>query len=245
MHEGHRQRMLERLKKAEDGFEPHELLEVLLYNAIPRKNTNEIAHRLLAAFGSLGGVLNAGIDRLTAVEGVGESTAAYLRCVGLCLSAAREEERKDVPSAYRFDRFSQYLFERLKDEKEEVIELYGVDFQGHVRYQSRYTSKAKDRVSLPPDAVTRFLLACDSPGVIVVHNHLCRNANPSSSDDIFTEEVQMLCSIHNIELFDHIIISPVEIFSYHMTDRLEAIKKNYSVESVFRTKQRLAEENPE
>ena len=69
MHEGHRQRMYDKLKN-DDGLHDHELLEILLYNGLPRINTNLIAHELLNTFGSISGVLDADVDKLTAVKGV-------------------------------------------------------------------------------------------------------------------------------------------------------------------------------
>ena len=81
MHEGHRQRMYDKLKN-DDGLFDHELLEILLFNALPRKNTNPIAHELLDTFGSLAGVLAADTEKLKAVNGVGENVALYLKCIG-------------------------------------------------------------------------------------------------------------------------------------------------------------------
>ena len=83
MHEGHRKRMYEKLKN-NDGLLDHEILEILLFNAVPRKNTNPIAHNLLNTFGSLGGVFNATHRQLVTVDGVGESVAAYLKCIAEC-----------------------------------------------------------------------------------------------------------------------------------------------------------------
>ena len=71
MHEGHRKRMLERLAQGGENLQEHELLEILLFNAIPRKNTNEIAHNLLNAFGNIDGVFGAEFSQLSEIEGVG------------------------------------------------------------------------------------------------------------------------------------------------------------------------------
>ena len=95
MHEGHRKRMLQRLEHGE-GLQDHELLEVLLFNAIPRKNTNPLAHELLTAFSSLGELFGASYEELLDVDGVGPETAAYLYRDPYGASL-REEERPARP----------------------------------------------------------------------------------------------------------------------------------------------------
>ena len=79
-HSGHRQRLRDRYEQSGAGaFADHELLELLLTYAIPRRDVNEIAHALLERFGSLEGVLSAELSALTSVPGIGESTAMFLR----------------------------------------------------------------------------------------------------------------------------------------------------------------------
>ena len=80
LHSGHRDRMRTRFRIANsiDGFEEHEVLEMLLYNIIPRVNTNETAHRLLSRFGNIRSVLSADVTELCKVEGVGVKCAEQL-----------------------------------------------------------------------------------------------------------------------------------------------------------------------
>ena len=87
MHEGHRKRMLTRLEQG-GALQDHELLEILLFNAVPRKNTNPLAHELLAAFSSLEGVLGAGTEELMSVKGVGPETAAIAADAGANIMVA-------------------------------------------------------------------------------------------------------------------------------------------------------------
>ena len=83
LHDGHRQRSKRRyLALGAEGMEDHQLLELLLFYAIPRQDTHETAHRLIQRFGSLQGVLHAAPEELTSVEGVGENAAVLVRLVG-------------------------------------------------------------------------------------------------------------------------------------------------------------------
>jgi len=86
--------MLQRLEHAE-GLQDHELLEILLFNAIPRKNTNPLAHELLTSFPSMGELFRADYAELLNVDGVGPETAAYLRCIGLLMERIRN--RRETP----------------------------------------------------------------------------------------------------------------------------------------------------
>lgn len=82
MHEGHRERLRKRfIENGLQGFEKHNMLELLLFYAIPRRDTNELAHRLINSFGSLSGVFNASFEELCRVEGIGENAAALIKLI--------------------------------------------------------------------------------------------------------------------------------------------------------------------
>lgn len=231
MHEGHRQRMLERLQNHAESLQDYELLEILLFNAIPRKNTNEIAHNLLTAFGTIGGVFRADTEALLGVEGVGESTAAYLRCIGLFYDRVKFGESRQ-PTLYTSGSFGAYLAERYRGLTEEVMELYCLDANGRIKYTKRFTSGEADRVRIPPEEVSRAILSAHPYGIVLAHNHTGDVCTPSHEDDRFTAQIQMLCSMNNIRLYDHIIANGKEYYSYFLTGRMEEIRNNFNVESI-------------
>ena len=81
-HSGHRDRLRERyLTEGLDNFPPHNVLELLLFYSVPRRDTNVLAHRLIEQFGSLVGVLNAAPEQLAQVEGIGMNAALHLHLV--------------------------------------------------------------------------------------------------------------------------------------------------------------------
>lgn len=231
MHEGHRQRMLERLESAEGSLQEHELLEILLFNAIPRKNTNELAHRLLSAFGSLRAVLGAEMAELKAVPGVGESTAAYLRIIGIFYARAQLKE-PELPSAFSFAAFRPFLIERFEGAREEYVELYSLDGKDSVKNVRRFSSEKSFQASVDPKEISRFLVEAKPAAMVAVHNHITGPATPSREDDDFTAQLEILCSMHNVSLRDHIICSPEGVYSYFLSGKLNELSARYSIGNV-------------
>lgn len=231
MHEGHRQRMLERLESAEGSLQEHELLEILLFNAIPRKNTNELAHRLLSAFGSLRAVLGAEMAQLKAVPGVGESTAAYLRIIGIFYARAQLKE-PELPSAFSFAAFRPFLIERFEGAREEYVELYSLDGKDCVKNVRRFSSEKSFQASVDPKEISRFLVEAKPAAMVAVHNHITGPATPSREDDDFTAQLEILCSMHNVSLRDHIICSPEGVYSYFLSGKLNELSARYSIGNV-------------
>lgn len=228
MHEGHRKRMYEKLKSGERLYE-HELLEILLFNAFQRKNTNPVAHALLDAFGSIAGVLNAEVDELCAVEGVGESVALYLKCIGECTSRAASLENTGAVCLKNYEDFRRFVCTRLRGKTEEVLELYCLDKSGKVKKISSFSSDEQSKVQVDADKVAKVIAAVKPYGLIVAHNHLSGSAEPSENDDRFTMEIQLMCSINNVSLYDHCIyVSDGNIFSYFSSGKIDDIKRSFS-----------------
>lgn len=231
MHEGHRKRILERLKDGAAGMQDHELLEILLFNVIPRYNTNPLAHSLLSAFGSLSGVLNASYSQLCGVEGVGSSTAAYLKAVSETFERVRLAENRPR----RFENassFARYLLGRLAGIVEERIFLFCVGEDGAVASERQYTAFRRDSSYLDSDEVTRFLLSQRPKGLVVAHNHPGAPCHPSNEDNKFTAQLQMICSAVGVEFYDHIVIGDDGYFSYFAEGQLQEIKNEYNIDHI-------------
>ncbi len=227
MHEGHRQRMLARLSQA-DGLQDHELLEILLFNAVPRKNTNPVAHELLAAFSSLEGVFRADMEELLAVKGVGKETAAYLKCVG-AIYARMGKKGEELPKFFNVRTFTEYVSARLGALESEAVELYCIDANERIRSSRRFAAGTADRAELEPEEVSRFLALQRPAGLVAAHNHPFAPARPSDADDAFTAQLQLLCSMNNVRFYDHIIVGTDGAYSYFLVGRMEEIRRNFDV----------------
>ncbi len=232
MHEGHRKRMYEKLKNGDSLYE-HELLEILLFNAFQRKNTNPIAHALLDAFGSIAGVLNAEVDELCAIEGVGESVALYLKCIGECTKKAVSSEKPGAVCLKNYEDFRRFVCARMRGKTAEALELYCLDKSGKVKKISSFSSNEQSKVQVDADRVAKIISAVKPYGLIIAHNHLSGSSLPSENDDRFTMEVQLMCSINGVSLYDHCIYaSDSNVFSYFSSGKIDAIKRSFSFDKL-------------
>ncbi len=230
MHEGHRNRMLDRATAGD--LQDHELLEILLFNPIPRKNTNEIAHGLLARFGSLKNVLAADEAELMRVEGVGKRTAQYLVSIKELVSRVVVSETR--PTALSFGNISSFVRERFVGLGEEVMDIFCLDKTDKIKHTARFETGETLRVSLNMDEVERVLIAHSPYSVVAAHNHPKNTCHPSVQDDLFTAQLQLLCSLNKVKLRDHIIVGADGMFSYFAHGRMEEIENMYSVENIIK-----------
>ncbi len=235
MHEGHRQRMTQRLVADGAGLQDHELLEIVLYGVIPRKNTNGVAHALLSAFGSLRGVFSAEYGQLKSVEGVGDAAASHLCAVGACFSRMRAQEERP-PETFNVETFTAYLRERFSSLTEEAVEFYCLDAHDRIRQSKRFTTGERSRAAVSPEELNRFLVAAAPHGLVFAHNHPHANCAPSREDDQFTAQVQMLCSMNNVKLYDHVIVGKDGNYSYRLVGRMEEIRREFDVSALLTEK---------
>lgn len=231
MHEGHRKRMYEKLK-SDSGLCDHELLEILLFNAFPRKNTNPLAHRLIAEFGSLAGVFEASAEQLTSVEGVGENVALYIKCVGECNNRIKTSSA-GVAVLKNYEDFKRFVTVRMRGKSQEVIELYCLEKNGKVKRISSFSSEDRNKVEVECNKIAEVIAMEHPYGVLVAHNHLSGDSSPSENDDRFTVELQLLCSINSAVLFDHCIYaSDTNVYSYFQSGKIDDIRRNFSFKQV-------------
>lgn len=232
IHDGHRLRMYEKLKNTK--LAEHEILEILLYNGMPRKNTNELAHTLILKFGSLDGVYSACMEDLQKVDGVGVQLAGYIFLFGELVRRATqiETERERFKERFSTTAFTPFVKKTYKNVLVEVVDLYLLDGDGYVIKKQRFSTDSICKVQVVPEEFSSFLLTQGASGIVMVHNHPVGEAQPSKADDQMTKNCQILCSAHNLLLCDHIIYAPNGVYSYYLDGRLQEISKNYSVQSV-------------
>ncbi|MBP5242120.1 MAG: RadC family protein [Clostridia bacterium] len=232
MHEGHRQRMFEKLKGGGELLAEHEVLEILLYNALPRVNTNPLSHLLLETFGSMEGIFSADVESLRRVEGLGRQGASYLKCIGLVYQRYMRENKLPMPGTFEKESFDAYLKDHFSSFRYEVLEFFFLDEDGKILMRKTFTNREKHKVQVLPTDVTKAIMQNPGNSLMLAHNHLNGNPAPSSEDDRLTKQCEVICSINNMHLLDHFIVAGDKVYSYHENGRMSKITHNYSIHNI-------------
>ncbi len=222
-HEGHRERLIAKMKQ--DALCDHEYLEALLFNAVPRKNTNDLAHRLLAEFGSVYNIFNAPMDRLVRVDGVGSRVASYLYCIGKMIQEYEKTDglRLRTPLKYSEENFMFYAKQEYLECPYEVMDVYMLNKNSELFMRKRFSILDERSVALLPEELTKCIVTEEATGIIVVHNHPEGDSTPSQDDYITTKKIQLICALNNVLFCDHIIYSPNDVYSYAKSGQLKKL----------------------
>lgn len=207
-HEGHRDRMKKRfLRHGLSNFDDHNVLELLLFYAVPRQDTNELAHRLLKAFGSLDRVFEALPEELMRVSGVGENTAALIRLVPevtkrcLIVRESSESVLADRESAGR------YLVPRFLNQRTEIVLLLCLDAKMRVLDCRQIGSGGLDSASFSIRDIVQLCILRNARYAVLAHNHINGVAIASSEDIYATREVKRALDLVGVKLLEHFIVT--------------------------------------
>lgn len=208
IHDGHREKKRQQfLQHGLDSFADHEVLELLLFYAIPRKDTNPIAHALMDRFGSLDAVLSAPVEELCRVKGVGESAAALLKLTPQVYRRSRiaAAERERVLNSSQ--RAGDYLLELFTGQTTEVLYELCLDRKGKLLACRRVGEGGVSSINVDLRKIVENALLTGASGVILSHNHPSGIALPSADDCAATVRVKEALKTVGLVLVDHIVVA--------------------------------------
>ena len=214
IHDGHREKMRQRfLKSGLDAFADHEALELLLYYAIPRRDTNPIAHALMERYGSLSAVLTAPVEDLKKVEGVGESAAILLKLAPLLYRKAKLSDAEQETVLSSVERVGAYLLERFAGEKNEMVYQLCLDRKGKLLACKKLGEGGVASADLDIRRLVENALLTGASSVVLAHNHPSGVALPSRDDYAATDRAKTALSVVGVALADHIIVADGDFVS--------------------------------
>ena len=218
-HNGHRKRLRERFNNAPiRTFADYEILEMLLFYAVPRGDTKLTAKQLLAKFGSLSAVLNAESSDLHEIEGVGEGTSTLLKLLlDFNSRLALPLENKDVQLLNNFPSVLTYLKLTLGFRKTECFKVIFLNRKNVLIADEIFEGGTIDKVQIYPREIVKRALANNASAVILVHNHPSGDVSPSKDDLDVTKDIKSALNLINVSLHDHIIIAGNQHYSFRNT----------------------------
>ena len=190
IHDGHRERMRERFEQfGGNGFTDHELLEMLLYYAYPRRDTNEKAHEILNEFGgSVTRLFNSDTESIINMCGISRNAAVLIGIIGeLSRRMSIEKWNKNVVL-----------------DKTHISGEYALSYLNNLSVEKLYMRK-----------IIEIAINAKATNIIVMHNHPSGNPRPSYADINFTQTCFKALSIINVDLKDHIIVGGGRYFSFN------------------------------
>lgn len=208
IHKDHRQRVRERyLKEGLDGFSEVQVLELLLFYVIPRQDTNPIAHRLIDRFGSLYQVLEAPVEELEKVEGIGPNAALLLSlitAVARVYAVNRTEKQKILRT---IEDCGEYLKSFFIGRRSEMVYLLCLDAKCKVLGCREIGEGSVNSANVPIRRIVETALGLNATSVVLAHNHPSGIALPSGEDVLTTHRVASALSTVDIVLVDHIVVA--------------------------------------
>lgn len=227
VHEGHRSRKKEQFRAhGLDAFADHEVLELLLYYAVPRQDTNPIAHRLMEKFGSLDAVFAADRAALEEVEGIGENASTLLSLMFPLMRRIRASSGAYETILSDTEQAGAYFLDLFLGEREEKLYEACLDAKGRLLACHLVAEGDTDSVQLNMRKIVENALKCGASSVLLSHNHPSGVALPSPADNATTLSVFDALRTVGVELADHIIVADDDFVSLRHNGLLPERKGN-------------------
>jgi DNA repair protein RadC len=213
----HRQRLRERfLRHGLEGFADYEVIELLLTLAIPRAEVKPQAKALLACFGNVRGVLDASLEELQAVPGIGAVTATALRIIRGVASLYLQQTAEQYDSLTDPDTLAHFWRTKLGALPNEVFQVGYLDSGYRLLRDGVDTLEEGtiDRAAVYPRRVIEAALRRGAAALVFAHNHPNGDVRPTEQDKVLTRALVLAATTVHMQVLDHLIVSPDYVFSF-------------------------------
>ncbi len=207
LHAGHRQRLRARFNKGGgDALPDYELLELVLFRALPRRDTKALAKRLIARFGSFAEVVNAPEPRLKEVENVGDAVVTELKLVRAAALRLMRSQIMQRPALSSWNEVLGYLRAAQSYEHREQFRVLFLDKRNHLIADEVQQQGTVDHTPVYVREVVKRALELSATAIVLVHNHPSGDPAPSRVDIDMTKQIVAAAGALGIAVHDHIIV---------------------------------------
>ncbi|MBE6948168.1 MAG: DNA repair protein RadC [Ruminococcaceae bacterium] len=214
IHSGHRERLKKRfLDEGLEHFSEHQVLELLLFYCIPRKDTNPIAHALLAHFGSLAQIMEASPEELQKIEGMGEGSATFLSLLNAFCRYYMVSRSSNGTVLNTIEQCGAFLMPYFYGRKNETVYLLCLDAKCKVLSCKEVGEGSVNSAAVPIRRIVEMALGANATSAVLAHNHPSGMALPSGEDQLTTKKLANALYAVDIELVDHLVIADEDYVS--------------------------------
>lgn len=227
LHKDHRQRVKKEFLRQgfSDSTPPHKILEMLLFYSIPRSDTNETAHLLLEHFGSISGVLDADINELKKIKGVGENTAILLKLMVPVIRRYINGKTADKNCFQSVDEVGEFLMRKYMGFSKEIFAITSFDNKGRLLGFDVISEGNLATVTVTTRSVVEKVIQRNAGCIVLSHNHPGGQATPSDTDIQTTVRLCEAIRNLNVTVIDHIILCDDDYVSLALSKQYRHIFK--------------------
>ena len=206
-HSGHRERLKQRFNTGgADGFADYELLELILFSAIPRRDTKPLAKALVKRFGSFAEVLSAPDNLLLEISGIGQSVVTELKIVKAASERIAKGKINQQNILSSWNDILDYCRTTMAFHDKEQFRILFVDKKNRIIADEVQQTGTVDHTPVYPREIVKRALELSASAIILIHNHPSGDPAPSKADIEMTARVKEIASSMDIVLHDHIIV---------------------------------------
>ncbi len=226
--EGHRKRLREKLiKSGITGFHDYEIVELLLTLGTPRKDCKQQAKAAIKKFKTLRGVLEAPLEELQEIKGIGPHNVFGIKLVQEVGREFLKEKILKKPICKSSKEVFDYLYHSMRDLRKEVFKVIFLDGKNHIIEAEDLFKGTLNLSSVYPREIIKSAIKHNAASLIFAHNHPSGSPEPSSSDREITKELIAASNTMQIKVLDHIIIGDNRYFSFADEGLIEEYNLNF------------------
>ena len=204
---GHRERLRSRFRKTGlDGVQDYELLELVLFRAIPRRDVKPLAKTLIKTFGGFAQAVAAPVERLVEIKGVSEGVATELKIIHAASIKLAQDRILKRPIISSWNELLAYCRTSMADEKTELFRILFLDKKNYLIADEVQQRGTVDHTPVYPREVVKRALELGASAIILVHNHPSGDATPSRADVEMTKKIVDAAAALSIRVHDHLVI---------------------------------------